>query len=455
MQTTILFSIIGLLYLNSAAFAKLDMAPPNFTINKGQGNAVFVDFTSADYEITYDVKKATTTVISKIHFTNEERGFPIFDLVEKPMRVVIDGKSTDSQIIEAPRSGEDELIEFRIVSEPIDPGNHLLVIEHQIKSTQYSKGGVNSGFFMSDIGSRALLERYLPCNFEYDQLSMRFMIKVIGATEEEVIFTNGKLKQEGNNLWSIAFPNYFNQSSVYFHIREKAGTDILHFEHRSIDDRNMPITIYKTSRGDMEEYKNLTVKTLSKFENLFGAFPHPTLTIYIGGNGGGMEYSGATVTDAWALPHELAHSFFGRGVMPANGNAGWIDEAMATLVGGPYAADPNDIRAMNMSNHSVYYRDNDSNGYTYGMNFLAFLGIQFSKKNNALNMNGFLKTWMEIADHHVTTVQMLQNNLENYSQLDLNSLFQKYVFGKSKIINKFNLPNPHMKIDDETLTQIQ
>jgi hypothetical protein len=43
-----------------------------------------------------------------------------------------------------------------------------------------------------------------------------------------------------------------------------------------------------------------------------------------------MEYCGATMTDPGALGHELTHSWFARGVMPANGNTGWIDEAVAS-----------------------------------------------------------------------------------------------------------------------------
>lgn len=457
MKTTKLI-FAAFLFYNSTVFAKLEMAPPNFEIgNKGQGRAVFVDFTSADYEITYDITKSKTLVKSTIRFTNEERGLPVFDLVDAPKKITLDGKSTDSQVIEAPRQGDDETVEFRVLSLNVEPGNHTLVIEHQINSAIFSKGTVSNGFFMSDIGSRSLLERFLPANFEYDQLSMHFTVEVIGATEEQIIFTNGQLSQESNSLWSISFPNYFNQSSVYFHIRPKANTDILQFDYSSIDDRKLPVTIYKASvtRDDLETNKNLVVSTLAKFEKLFGAFPHPTLTVYMSGGGGGMEYSGATITDAWALPHEVAHSFFGRGVMPANGNAGWIDEAMATLVGGPYAADPNNVQPMNMSSHSVYYRDNDSNGYTYGMNFLAFLGIQLGQKDNSLGMTKFLKTWSEIAGKKVTTVQMLQKGLENYSKLDLNPLFQKYVFGNQRAQKPFNLPNPHMKIDDETLAQIQ
>jgi hypothetical protein len=42
---------------------------------------------------------------------------------------------------------------------------------------------------------------------------------------------------------------------------------------------------------------------------------------------GGMEYDGGTVSSVEALPHELFHSWYGRGIRPARASDGWFDEA--------------------------------------------------------------------------------------------------------------------------------
>ena len=69
---------------------------------------------------------------------------------------------------------------------------------------------------------------------------------------------------------------------------------------------------------------------MRELEQTYGPYPHEALLIYCTGNiSGGMEYAGATMTSLEALGHEITHSWFARGVMPANGNAGWIDEAIA------------------------------------------------------------------------------------------------------------------------------
>ena len=78
------------------------------------------------------------------------------------------------------------------------------------------------------------------------------------------------------------------------------------------------------------------------------------MTIYIAGRGG-MEHCGATITSMSALAHEITHSWFARGVMPANGNAGWIDEGTARWRdrGYPTAKGFSVRQPVNLSNYSL------------------------------------------------------------------------------------------------------
>lgn len=142
-----------------------------------------------------------------------------------------------------------------------------------------------------------------------------------------------------------------------------------------------------------------------------------------------MEYAGAALTDLDSLPHELAHNWFGRSVMAANGNAGWIDEAMATFIGGPSFPNPNDLKALNMSGHSQYFRANDGFGYYYGTNFLGYLGQQFNLNNAAQSMNDFLREWVKLHGREVITASIFESALEQCSGMDLKNLFKKYVYG--------------------------
>jgi hypothetical protein len=160
----------------------------------------------------------------------------------------------------------------------------------------------------------------------------------------------------------------------------------------------------------------------------YGPFPHPTLTIFNNLKNGGMEYGGAAVAVVDNVGHELAHSYFGRGVMPANGNAGWIDEAMADFAF--YGDGPWDLKVLNMGDHSPYFRANDREGYSQGVVLLEQLGKKFKKKDPAKNFNDFLKTWTKDYSGKVITNEILRASLEKYSGMNLKKTFDKYVYGR-------------------------
>lgn len=421
-------------YFSLNAFAESTYIPPSFALDGGSGQAIFVDFLKAEYQVVFDISKAETRVKSVIQFQNDETGMPIFDLIDEPQHIEIDGQTVVSRLTETPHQvSSTDFSMVRIVQKNISTGTHQMTIEHVLKTfpANFSSGNVESGFFMSDFETRGLLERYLPVNFEFDQVTMVLTVSVVGGTQEELIFTNGTVQKVNNNEWSIQFPSYFNCSALYFHIRPKQETRTLQYLYNSIDGRKLPVVIY-TAIGpgdDLADFKKSLDQVLLSNESILGPFPHDSITVFISGIiGGGMEYAGALSTDLDSLPHELTHSYFGRGIMPANGNAGWIDEAMTSLIGGPQSPNPNDIKPMNMANHSVYFRANDTLGYYYGQNFLIYVGKMFTQKDPSLSMTGFLKYWMALRNQQVVTTEILRSDMEHYSGLDLSATFKKFVY---------------------------
>lgn len=78
-----------------AVFAKPQLAPPNFDLADGSGQAIFVHFKTATYNVSFDVATKTTQVKSVINFENDEVGMPLFDLVDEPSKITIDGVVDD------------------------------------------------------------------------------------------------------------------------------------------------------------------------------------------------------------------------------------------------------------------------------------------------------------------------------------------------------------------------
>lgn len=89
------FFLLGLLLVTSV-FASNDLShrPKSFLTNSGK--AVFVDFTTADYTINYDITNRRAVATAMIKFFAPEAGMPIFDSFADPSFVVLDGQNVSS-----------------------------------------------------------------------------------------------------------------------------------------------------------------------------------------------------------------------------------------------------------------------------------------------------------------------------------------------------------------------
>jgi hypothetical protein len=311
---------------SSLCFASNDLSHRPRSFSTPRGNAVFVDFQEAVYQINYDLTKKTASVMADIKFFAPEAGLPIFDSVANPMSVFLNEQETSSFLVSTPQNET----EVRVVNKAVSEGHHRLTVVVPLTALlDFNSDGVKSAFWTSDLRGRSYLERFMPANFEYDQVKMTFIVRFFGAKTKQKIYTNGVVQAKEQNTFVINFPSTYNASSIFFHTVPENSVEELRFSLRSIDGRNLPAVVYTQkslfgSGGSLQKFKEATAAIISELESDYGAFPHPSITIYNAGTGG-MEYCGATMTEFRALGHELFHSYFARGVMPANGNAGWLD----------------------------------------------------------------------------------------------------------------------------------
>jgi hypothetical protein len=189
-----------------------------------------------------------------------------------------------------------------------------------------------------------------------------------------------------------------------------------------------------------------TKKILRELERDYGPWPHPRLLIYGTKLSGGMEYVGATATSLISLGHELQHSYFAKGILPANGNSGWMDEGIASWRDKKHQShsSPN-YDGFNLGDHSIYTRKTDSNSYVKGRSFFAYMNFKL-KQAGKRGLKDFLKIYFEKRKFTTVTTQDLISDLEEYSGLSLQADFDKYIFGKG--YNKGRSPavepnNPH------------
>jgi hypothetical protein len=421
-------------------------APDNFELKNR--TAVFVDVTDIQTTIQYNVATSVVKAETKLSFIQLVEGSPIIDLTPKASKILIDSVTTTLDEVSLP--GKTSTV--RVLGLILKPGKHELVIQNLIsKNVRFENKGVKSAFWMSDLSDRRYLEQYLPANLEYDQYKMNFEIEILGAEVEHQILANGDVKKLAKNHFSISFPNYYTASSVYYHLMPENSFKEKSFNFKSIDGRDIPVTVY--SGGSLSSYIKKTKSVLAELEGDYGPFPHNKVIIY-GAGSGGMEHCGATITSLSALGHELTHSYFARGIMPARGNAGWVDEAIASWRDAGYKEyQTRNLSRSKMAGHSIYRRTTDRNAYSKGARFMGYLHGKFSE---AGGLKPFLKKFKDDRLFKPFLTKDFQDDLEAHFGEELTQEFNRYIYGSSK--RKVNIPaeeNPnHPKLSEQELLNL-
>lgn len=422
--------LTGLL-LTATALASNDLAHRPRSFNVPKGKAVFVDFQEATYDITYDLNNKRASVTARMKFDAPEAGYPVFDSVTAPVSIILDGAKTSADETQTP-AAETTL---RVLNSPVDVGVHTLEVNVPLTTLVdfNADGGVKSAFWTSDLSHRQFLERYMPASFEYDQLKMTFKVRFLGSKTRQVIYTNGTVTEEGPNSYTVTYPEHFNTSSIFFHTVPEGAVDEISYTLKSIDGRDVPVTIYTSkslfggSASSLERFKTQATSVFHELEADYGAWPHPVLLIYNAGSGG-MEYCGATITEYRALGHEMFHSYFARGVMPANGNSGWLDEALASWRDNGYKSLNNLSGTSMMSSHPYYTRVTDRAAYTFGENFMRLLNGKLQDKGG---LRPFMRHMVENNVFSPLFVEEFIKEMEQFYGVSVTEEFKRYTFGAS------------------------
>jgi hypothetical protein len=180
----------------------------------------------------------------------------------------------------------------------------------------------------------------------------------------------------------------------------------------------------------IDAFWDKTFATLSELESDYGPYPHPEVLVYGSAERmGGMEYAGATITDFSALAHELTHFYFARGVMPGNGNAGWIDEAIASWRDRGYpSAELRTVYSHNLAAVSPYRRGTTREAYTHGASVLS----AFDWMSGA-RLKSFLRDWFKrrMFGEPYTTPEFL-SEAERFLGRDLTEFNDFHIYGRGK-----------------------
>ncbi len=424
----LLFLIIAMAFAAGTHAHAPELARLPRSFQTPAGRVVFVDFKTADYAITYDGEFKTAQVTATLRFVATETGLPVFDVVESPVEVTLNGEKVETLEVKTP--GNETTV--RVARREVTPGLHTLMVRVPLKTlVEFRDGGVRSAFWTSDLEDRRFLERYLPANLEFDQVKMTFLVTFRGLSPGQKIYTNGKVQSQrigATEVIRISYPEYFTSSSLFFHTVPESATDDLRFVLKSVDGREVPVTLYLSKSvfgGSLEQLRRETTQIFHELEGDYGAWPHPSIVVYNAGSGG-MEYCGATITSVSALGHELFHSYFARGVMPANGNAGWVDEALASWRDAGYPSSSSMSGSSRMSSRPTYTRSTDMAAYTFGQRFVSYLDGMLKEKGG---LKPFMRQLVEERKFSPLLIEEYISLMSAFYGVPLEGEFRKFTFG--------------------------
>ncbi|MBN22893.1 MAG: hypothetical protein CL678_16525 [Bdellovibrionaceae bacterium] len=455
----IMYRFIFLLFLSFQTNAA-DFVHPYPSFSEGEKLYTFPDFLNAHYYISYDSENKSASIKAEISFKTEEEGYPLFDLKENPTRVELDGKEIETPLVDSPKKET----KFRVMNQLTSIGVHTLRVEVPLKFLlRYTDKGVDSAFWLADLDDRSFLENYIPSSFENDSVEMIFDVSFKISADQQ-IFANGEIERTGDRDFRITFPKEYTSSSVYYHTTPLGSFNERRFEIKSkVSGKVIPVIVYSKTISNFNSYEESIRQTMDELEADYGPYLHSSFIVYDADLSrwglGGMEYCGATVTNLWAVQHELFHSFFGRGVMAANGNSGWIDEALASWRDGGYFSNQNMRERRALVLDFPYVKKTNRLAYSYGKNFISFLD---GNTKMPIEMKLFMKSLYQKKSWTPITTEDLIVELDLFSGNSYQQLFDEYVYGNKSTLDASELwiePNSsehsiHRKISGEDLYKI-
>lgn len=419
-------------HTNGAALTPLSSdlrhAPPNF-VSVGGEHAIFVDFEQVDTEITLDAKRQMVTASAEVYFYQAQCGMPIIDLkAEQILSMHVDGKPYPKQrwqVINDP----DNQSQFTVFAHRLPIGQHKLSIQYRLHDEDVSAMDDEGIFFFSfvdDWERRPYAEHYMPSNFLFDRYAINLKLSVINTDRQHSLYTNGKLSTLGLNAFQVIFPDRSNSAWPYVHLLDQALIEETKTTYSGLAG-DIPVTVYSAEDHNVQRGLRIALSQLKLLESLYGPYPFDSLTIGLNDDVN-MEYPGATLVEPDTIEHEMAHLWFGRGVFPRDGDAEWIDEAIAVWHddGYPRARRVSVRNPKQLAGFSPYRRHLPPEAYEQGMAVLMALDRYFASRGG---LRPILKEWLRANLEQPVTTQNFVAFINEKAPTPLDGFFKKYIYG--------------------------
>jgi hypothetical protein len=422
--------------------------------------AVPIDVHRLQAMVTLDGAASTAQAdVTMTYAVGPTGGNPLFDLRQTVDQAWLDGAPIAPDLLAAHDVGAGSFSTIRVIDTIQAAGSvHTLRLAYALGTPQSQLGGayppvlqwagprVQWTFGFSDLNAGRYLEAWFPSNLIFDQFPVDLEIHVTGTTTAHSLITNGARTVVGPNHWSVRFPDRFAPLSPLVEVRasdtlqQATGSVVLPVSATAVT-----IEAWKLA-GDPEALADRiddAKALLTANENDYGPFLSDRFVVFFHGARGGMEYSGATTTSVGALPHEMFHSWFARGITPASQADGWWDEGFTTFhVDGADDVEPFDFLRLpvELCSHQPFQRRTPSNSYSDGSRFFRGLAATLG----VAPLRAAMRALYEGHRGDPVSTSMLEEHLVAHTGLPvLVDAFHRFVFGFAD-----PSPPPHLGLRD-------
>lgn len=316
--------------------------------------AVPIDILELDAELSFDAAAASAYAHGTLTFQlGEAGGMPIFDLRQTPDTLRLDGKTLPGSALARHDFGAGGDAGFLILEVTLAPCSvHRLEFGHSLGVPQaplavgpsygQAPARVHFDLFASDLNAGRFLESWLPANMPWDRHPISLSVTLEHAEIPHALIGNGVVDEIGPHQWQLEFPATTTALDPMVVLLPSDAIDSQTGVHRAANGQAIPFAIHvDTQVGTSAAVIATQVAAhLDELVASLGPYPHPELTVYIHPSSRSMEYAGATTSNLGSLEHEIFHSWWARGLSPANYADGWIDEGWDMFNTGSHAFVP-------------------------------------------------------------------------------------------------------------------
>ncbi len=397
--------------------------------------------------IVFDGATKTASATAVMEFTvGPNDGNPVFDLRQTIGTATLDGAPIAASSLAHHSMGGGAGADVRVISQWMTAGSsHVLELTYPVGTPQSNNAGpigwsstsarLAFNIFLSDLNPARYLESWLPSNLLFDRFPVDLEIEIQGTSFDHVLLSNAATTPLGTNHWQLNFPDTFASCSPLVLID---AVDRVTVSSSTVLVAGVPISIELMKKADdtgvdLAAQRTIIAGLLTDNHTAIGPYLHGNRFVALLSSGAihSMEYAGGTTSSLSAVEHETFHSWWARGMTPATGGDGWIDEAW-TSFNTPGAApftQPFDLTdpPIEIWTNNPWRRFTPGISYSHKRFFAGLaseLGLSTLQSAMASIYSGRRTT-------HLSTPELEAGLIKYTSRLDLARFFDRFVYGHS------------------------